>query len=449
MQTACAFLNGAGGLVCIGVRPDATLAGQEVSDKTLREITQAAASIEPPASIDVVRVPVAGEREVLVLPVPGNSESVPFTHEGKPYQRSGSTTRRMPQQAYERLLLERMHSRRRWENQPADVTVRDIDRDEAFRLAENARGAGRFTGAPAGNLPDLLDRLGLRKGGEILRAAVVLFGKRFLPDYPQCELRMARFKGTDKAEFLDHRQVRGPAFRLLEEAELFCRRHFPLAARIVPGQMARVETPLIPPDAMREILVNALIHRDYSIAGGAVSLAIFDDRVEVWSAGTYPRGITPAALSRSHLSVLRNPLIADVFFRAGLIERWGRGTNRVIEMCRAADVAVPVFEEITGAAVVTFRVSVGVTTPQVTTQVTPQVTPQVVRLLEAARRSPLSRRELQQVLGVVDREHFRKAHIEPLITAGWLRRTIPDKPNSRLQRYRTTPAGEAALAGRS
>jgi ATP-dependent DNA helicase RecG len=123
--------------------------------------------------------------------------------------------------------------------------------------------------------------------------------------------------------------------------------------------MRRVETPLIPPEAMREILVNALIHRDYSIVGGAVSLAIFDDRVEVWSAGTYPKGITPASLARSHLSIQRNPIIADVFYGTGLIEKWGRGTNRVIEMCRTSGIPAPKFEEITGAVVVTFKVHVG------------------------------------------------------------------------------------------
>ena len=135
-------------------------------------------------------------------------------------------------------------------------------------------------------------------------------------------------------------------------------RHFPLPGKIVPGKLQRLDTPLIPPDAMREILVNALIHRDYSIAGGAISLAIFDDRVEVWSAGTFPTGITPEKLSKPHQSVQRNPLIADVFYKTGLIEKWGRGTNRVIEMCVEAGIAPPKFEEITGAAVVTFKVNV-------------------------------------------------------------------------------------------
>src|SRR5262249_18000518 len=142
-----------------------------------------------------------------------------------------------------------------------------------------------------------------------------------------------------------------------EEAELFCQRHFPMPAKIVPGQMRRVEKPLIPPDATREILINALIHRDYTVAGGAVALAIFDDRVEVWSAGEFPRGITPALLKRRHLSVQRNPIIADMFHRTGLIEKWGRGTNRVVEMCRVAGIPPPTFEQIGLGAVVTFRVN--------------------------------------------------------------------------------------------
>lgn len=236
--------------------------------------------------------------------------------------------------------------------------MRDIDRTEVFRLVNIAASLGRLTGPVGARLADILDRLKLRRDGKILQSAVVLFGKEFMPDYPQCELRMARFKGTDKAEFMDQRQVRAPAFKLLEEAELFCQRHFPMPAKIVPEQLRRVEAPLVPVDAMREILVNAFIHRDYSIAGGAVSLAIFDDRVEVWSAGTYPTGITPEQLSKSHLSVQRNPIIADVSNRAGLIEKWGRGTNRVIAMCRKAGLAPPTFEEITGAAVVTFTVNV-------------------------------------------------------------------------------------------
>lgn len=452
LQTVCAFLNGSGGMVLFGVRPDGKPEGQHVTDQTFREIAQALDKFEPPINIRVDRILTGSGRAVLVLRVEGTSDAIPFTFEGRPYERVGNTTRKMSQDRYEQLLFERSHSKRRWENQPAHgVSLKDIDREEVFRIVGIARSVGRLVGPVGKSLPDVLDRLGLRQNGQILQAAVVLFGKTFLPDYPQCELRMARFRGTDKTEFLDQRQIRGPAFKLLEEAELFCQRHFPLPAKIVPGHMRRVETPLIPPDAMREILVNALIHRDYSIAGGAVSLAIFDDRVEVWSAGVFPKGITPESLTRQHLSVQRNPIIADIFHRTGLIEKWGRGTNRVVDMCREAGIPAPTFEEITGAAVVTFCVNVSgpqrVTpqvTAQVTGQVTVQVTAQVAKILKAAR-TPRTREELQAAAGIAHREHFRLSYLKPLLAAGWLEMTIPNKPQSRLQMYRLTEEGVNAL----
>lgn len=445
LQTLCAFLNGDGGTVIIGVKPEGAIVGQQVSDKTMREIAQAIGGFEPPAHVEIERVGIKTGLEAIVLAVKGSGDSIPFTFQGQAYERVESTTRKLPQKRYEQLLLDRAHSRRRWENQEAEgISLRDIDSEEAFKVVEAAQAAGRLVDHTGRNLLSVLERLGAAKGKKIFRSAVVLFGKRFLPEFPQCELRMARFRGTDKTEFLDQRQLRGPAFKLLEEAQLFCQRHFPLPGRIEPGRLERVDRPLIPPDAMREILVNALIHRDYAVAGGAVSLAIFDDRVEVWSAGTLPNGITTAGLSREHQSVQRNPIIAEVFHRAGLIEKWGRGTNRVIEQCRKHGIPPPEFREITGATVVSFRVPVG-NTVQVTEQVAIQVTGQVRSLLKAAL-EPQTSKELQAIAGLRNRPHFQRACLEPLLAAGWLAMTIPSKPNSRLQRYRTTPAGEAALS---
>jgi ATP-dependent DNA helicase RecG len=465
MQTFCAFLNGSGGMVLFGVRPEGTIEGQAVSDQTLRDVVHAADRFEPPAHVSVHRVKLKANREVLALSTDAARDVRPFTYEGRAYERVESTTRRMPQAKYERLLLDRAHGTRRWENEPGEgVELRDIDRDELFRIVEGAKSAGRLIGPVGIRVADVLDRLKLRREGRILQAAVVLFGKEFLPDYPQCELRMARFRGTDKTEFLDQRHVRGPAFKLLEEAQLFCQRHFPLPGKIVPGKLQRVDTPLIPPDAMREILVNALIHRDYAIAGGAISLAIFDDRVEVWSAGTYPTGITPAMLTRQHLSVLRNPIIADIFHRAGLIEQWGRGTNRVIEMCRKAHIAPPVFQEIGPFAAVTFRVRVGATAqvaPHADTESALGRDHEAPSGHQVGTKSGLSQDqveilglcreqrtlvELMNVSGRRNRTKFRDSFIKPLLEAGLLVLTVPGKPRSRMQRYRTTEAGIATLA---
>jgi len=117
---------------------------------------------------------------------------------------------------------------------------------------------------------------------------------------------------------------------LLSEAIQFLTRHLPVAGRIEPGLFERVDEPLFPPIALREALVNAFCHRDYAQAGGAVSVAIYDDRFEIWSSGELPLGMKVEGLKREHLSRPRNPLIAEVLYRRGLVERWGRGTQKML-----------------------------------------------------------------------------------------------------------------------
>ncbi len=453
LQTICAFLNDSGGMVIFGVGPKGIIEGQQVSDRTLRQITQALDHFEPPVSLHPHRIGIGTGKEVIILRVGGSSDSIPFTYDGRAYERVSSSTRQMSKDRYEKLLLERLHHKKRWENLPAlGVTVKDIDREEVFRIIRIAESVGRFSGPIGRNVMDILKRLGLcSNDGNIYQAAIVLFGKNFLPDYPQCELRMARFRGADKTEFLDQRMVRGPAFKLLEEAQLFCQRHFPLPAKIVPTQLRRLEKPLIPPDAMREILVNALIHRDYSIAGGAISLAIFDDRVEVWSAGAFPKGITPGLLKKNHPSVQRNPIIADVFNRTGLIEKWGRGTNRVIEMCQAADIKPPEFQEIGNTAVVTFYVNVlgPQTQLEPPTQLRPspptQSTDPVRRIVVALSRGELSPDELRETLQLKHRPTFRANYLHPALERDLIEPTIPEKPSSSKQKYRLTKKGRDFL----
>jgi ATP-dependent DNA helicase RecG len=203
--------------------------------------------------------------------------------------------------------------------------------------------AGRLPEATGTDVADILDRFKLRRDGRLLDAAVVLFAKDPLPDYPQCHLRLARFKGIDKAEFLDNRQVRGHAFRLLEEGMAFLLKHLPIAGRFERGRIERIDEPLFPVAALREALVNALCHRDYSLTGGCVSAAIFDDRLEIWSDGTLPFGLTPEDLKRAHRSLPRNPFIVNAFYLRGLVEEWGRGTQMIVNLCVRAGHPEPEF----------------------------------------------------------------------------------------------------------
>ncbi len=135
---------------------------------------------------------------------------------------------------------------------------------------------------------------------------------------------------------------------------LFLRRHLPVAGRIVPGLFEREDEPLFPLEALREALVNAFCHRDYAIPGGAVSLAIYDDRLEIWSDGALPLGLSPDDLKREHPSKPRNPLIAKAFYLRGVIERWGRGTQKIVELCVKAGHPEPEFGEQAGSVWVRF-----------------------------------------------------------------------------------------------
>jgi ATP-dependent DNA helicase RecG len=153
-------------------------------------------------------------------------------------------------------------------------------------------------------------------------------------------------------------------------------RTLPLAARFPPGQIFREDRLPVPPEALREVLLNAVMHRDYTFPGSYVAVAVFDDRIEVRSMGGLPRGVSAESLSRTHKSVLRNPLIAEAFHRTGAVEVWGRGTNRVIEECQRHGIEPPTFEAGGGFVVVTFRAQIGPAATEVdrgTAKVTTQV----------------------------------------------------------------------------
>lgn len=356
MQTLCAMLNHRGGRVLFGVQPDGRVAGQQVSDKTLEELAQEIRDIDPPAFPQIERIANGGGREVLCVAV-SQGASRPYSYRGHAYLRVGNVNARLSRDEYNRMLLERLHSEQRWENEPAPGwAVADLDADEVVRTVDEAVRRGRADDPGTRDLAELLRGLGLMRDGIILRAAVVLFGnqERLEVRMPQCLLRVARFRGVDRTEFLDNRQFNGNLFRLLQLAERFLRDSLPVAGRVLPGLFERVDDPLYPPLALREALANAFCHRDYSIGGGSVAVAIYDDRLEVTSSGTLHFGLTPAALLEPHESLPWNPLIARVLYRCGVIESWGRGTLKIVRLAEDAGLPRPQIEDAGGCVTVRF-----------------------------------------------------------------------------------------------
>jgi ATP-dependent DNA helicase RecG len=358
-RTLCAMLNHRGGRVMFGVGPDHRVSGQDVSDHTLEEVAQELKAIDPPVYPSIERVPVGDGREVLVVSVSAGPNR-PYSYKGQGYRRVGSASQILSRNEYERMLLERVHGELRWENTAAaGWTVADLDVVEIRRTVEESIRRGRVED-PGTREPDrLLRGLGMVKDGALLRAAVVLFGRaeRIEAELPQCLLRVAKFRGVDRTEFVDNRQFHGNAFELLVKAERFLRENLPVAGRIAPGLFERVDDPLYPPVALREALANAFCHRDYAIGGGSVALAIYDDRLEVTSSGSLHFGLTAEALFSPHESLPWNPLMARVFYRRGIIESWGRGTIKMAELTASAGLPRPEIEDAGGCVTVRFRPS--------------------------------------------------------------------------------------------
>ncbi|MGH7441133.1 MAG: AlbA family DNA-binding domain-containing protein, partial [bacterium] len=199
-KAVCAFANGGGGRVVFGVAPGGRVTGQPLTDANSQKIAVAVRKLEPPVEVVIESAELEPGQPVIVVQVAADPDSVPVVYEGKPYEKIGSTVSVRPQVTYQRLLLERMHSKRRWENETAEgVAPADLDQAELQAFFNAAVARGSLPQAEGEEVGQKLERLGLMFEGRLLNAAVVLFGRRFLPYYPQCQLQMARFKGVNKS----------------------------------------------------------------------------------------------------------------------------------------------------------------------------------------------------------------------------------------------------------
>lgn len=202
----------------------------------------------------------------------------------------------------------------------------------------------------------------------------------------------------------------------------------------------------MPPEVVREAIVNAVAHRDYT-SYGSVQVMLFSDRLEVWNPGTLPPTLTLAWLRQPHGSVPGNPLLAESLYLTKYIERMGTGVGDMIERCRNAGLLEPEFALTDGFVAIIRRrpeLALKAVTPQVTPHVTPQVTPPVevlLRLLDSC--GALSNAEVRKGLGLKDRKHVGERYLEPALAEGLVELTFPDKPRSSLQKYRLTAKGKA------
>ncbi len=272
-------------------------------------------------------------------------------------------------------------------------------------------------------------------------------------------VRLARFRGVNRlADFTDNRQYWGHAFALLRRSETFLLDHVPIAGRVVEGKMRREDRPAYPPRATREALANAICHRDYTSAGGAIAVAMYDDHLEIVNPDGFHLGMEPAKLVVPHESKPWNPIIANVFYRAGVIERWGMGALKILDWCKEFDCPLPEWKEHADSVYVTFKPAEWFekqraqpeSQPESGTSAAPvQYQSLSTRILGVLDGGPQPISELSSRLGQKRVSGQLKVVLGQMLRDGSVEFTIPDKPQSRLQRYRLTEKGRAWLAAQA
>ncbi|WP_303203324.1 Fic family protein [Raoultibacter timonensis] len=271
--------------------------------------------------------------------------------------------------------------------------------------------------------------------GKLTNAGVLMADQWILR---QNRIFCTRWNGQTKAssikDALDDHEYEGCLLRLLNRGKDFVETHNEIGWTKTPD--SRIEEPSYAPRAVEEAMVNALIHRDYLNGGAEVTIFVYDDRLEITSPGSKVDGPLPPEVDVTKItSQRRNPIIADLFQRLGFMERRGSGLRKIREeTARCANYReefLPLFID-DGH---TFTVILKNMNYQSKSK-PDQVTDQVKRMLDVLGCDSSSALEIMERLSLSHRPSFRTTYLVPALNLGLIERTIPDKPNSRLQKYR-------------
>jgi len=457
VRTLVAFANTAGGRLIVGVGDDHEIVGVE---RPLLEQERLASIIYE--SIELTLVPnfkmftVEG-KTLLIVDISLSGERPHFIEaEGEAngvYVRLGSTNRKANKELIEEL--ERSTQCLSYDASPMEhLTIDDID----FESAEELLGYSVF------KAPLITLRFVTYTHEKIVptRAAILLFGKKRTSHFPDAWVQCYRFIGKDKSRIFDQTKLYNHLPILVNETMFFLEKHVMKTVDSSVIQNWDVLSTLL--DILREVVINALIHTDYSQRGAPILVAFFDDRIEIENPGILLPGMTIDDI-KNGISKIRNPVIAQIFSELSLVEQWGGGVKRILSQAKKLELREPEIVEFGMRLrfIVYFGGLINVETSnsdsdsdrtqdkaqdraqEGTQWVSGEQDEQVRNILLACIKGEKSRRDILMYAGFSNANLNYKNYIIPLLDKGLLERTIPDKPTSRLQKYRLTDKGKEWL----
>lgn len=412
------------GELYFGIKPDGTPIGQQISEKTLRDISQEIANHIEPRIYPEIAVVHIDDKDCIHVSFEGHNTPY-FAYNGARI-RVADEDKVMSQQELTDYIMERQSSEGVWERKVSECLTSSVDEDSLKEYIHRGQEFGRIS-FDYSDRDTVLGKLSLTAGSYLLNAGMVLFGET-----PYNDLQMAVFAGTERLTFLDIQREHGTIFELVDRAEKYIFKN--IRWRVEFGSLQRKEIPEIPVDAVREALINSFCHKEYG-TGQNNEVSIYKDRVEIYNPGTFPAGYEPEDfISGRERPIRRNPLIAQTLYYSKNVESFGTGLKRIADACDATGCKYK-FEVLkSGFVVVFYRTiededdSLGGTT-QVTTQATTQ--DKILKFCVEAR----SKAEIAEHCGYRSIKHFTDKFLRPMLASGQLLMTIPDKPTSPEQRY--------------
>lgn len=344
LKWVCGFANAQGGVIFIGKDDNGQVLGVDDYKRLMDDIPN---KIRNAMGI-TVEVNLHEENSLYFIEIITYPYSVPISLRGRYYYRSGSTKQELTGASLNEFLLRK--SGKTWDDviEPR-ATYDDIDENTIKIFIQDAEKSGRLPESGELSIPQLLDKLRLSENGQLKRGAVILFGKEPSRFYPNLFVKIGRF-GKDDADLIFQENIEGNIITQVYAILEMLQYKF-LVKKVSFEGINRIETNEYPIPALREVILNALVHRNYM--GAATQIRVYDDKIVFWNEGALPQGLSLEGLLGFHASQPRNTLIADVCFKGGYIDSWGRGVLKIYNSCKEAGLPNPEIKEFQSGLLVT------------------------------------------------------------------------------------------------
>ncbi len=336
LKWICGFANAQGGKIFIGKNDKRVVVGIDNAKKLLEDIPNKVRDILGIlVDVNLHETEKGDFLEIVVEPQP-----FPVNYKGQYHYRSGSTKQELKGAALDKFMLEKKG--KKWDGVPVpNVSVDDLKNETFEFFKKRATISKRIDESilTEENI-SILENLKLIEKPYLKRASVLLFHPDPEKFFTGAFIKIGYFQTDTELIFQD--EVKGNLFEQVEKTiELLFTKY--IKAIISYEGIHRVETYEYPKDAVREAILNALTHKDYSM-GVPIQISVYDEKLMIWNYGQLPEDWTVENLMQKHSSIPYNPDIANAFFRAGHVESWGRGTIKIIEQCKEHGLPKPEFE---------------------------------------------------------------------------------------------------------